>query len=159
MPHVQPCARYISITINLMCDHCGWHFHHHQRAHKLEFTHFNGKRIHHMTSTMLPSSKASTTVSPVKAEGSPSTATLGPITFTLSDSTIATVANDPANPLGAIVTSTSVTGTTILTGTAVATEPDGTTTETVVGSLTVIVATPPPAPAAALVFTPLIPIA
>lgn len=112
-----------------------------------------------MTSTMLPSSKASTTVSPVKADGSPSTATLGPITFTSSDSTIATVANDPANPLGAIVSSTALTGTVILTGTAVATEPDGTTTETVVGSLTVIVATPPPAPAAALVFTSLVPIA
>lgn len=105
-----------------------------------------------MTSQLAPGQQVPASVSPVKADGSPSTAVLSAVTFSTSDSTIATVAADPANPNGCLIASVAV-GSAVISSSATATEPDGTTTETIVGSLTIIVAVPPPAPAAALVFT------
>lgn len=106
-----------------------------------------------MTFTMLPGQSVPAVVSPVIADGvTPSRATLSNVTFTSSDTTVLTVAPDPSNPNGVIVTGLGNAGSAIVTGTALATEPDGVTTETIMGVVTVILATPPPAPAAALVF-------
>ena len=100
-------------------------------------------------------------VSPVTAQlgpdGNPipSTATLSNVTFTSSDTTVFTVATDPANPNGCLITAVAV-GTATLTATATATEPDGVTTEQIQGVATgVITSAPPPPPpvAASLVFT------
>jgi len=125
-----------------------------------------------MTFTMPPlnASGAPSTVtvigSPVTAQldtnGNPipSKATLSNAVYTSSDSTVFTVAADPATPNGAILTAVAnppagTTASATLTETATATEPDGTTTEVITGVATVILSAPvvPPAPAAALVFT------
>lgn len=97
-----------------------------------------------------PSSVSFTNVA-LKADGSASLATLSALSFISSDPTVLTVAADPANPNGAIVTSVAA-GTAIVTSSATATEPDGVTTEPVTGAVTIILAVPPPAPAAALGF-------
>lgn len=92
---------------------------------------------------------------PVNISGDPSKATLSSQTFTSSDSTVFTVTPDPAVPGGAIITSVGA-GTATLTETALATEPDGTTTETIQGVATVVVSVAPPPPppvAASIVFT------
>lgn len=104
-----------------------------------------------MTFTLAPGQSVSFSVAPIKADGTPSTATLSAVAFTSSDPSF-TVAPDPANPNGGILTAVAA-GSGTLTGTAVATEPDGTTTEKVQGVVTIVVAVPPPAPAAALAFT------
>ena len=117
-----------------------------------------------MTFTMPPlnASGAPSTVtvigSPVKADGSPSRATLSSPTYTSSDETVFTVAADPNVPNGAIITAVAnppegTTASATLTETATATEPDGTTTEVITGTASIIIALPPSAPAAALVFT------
>lgn len=112
----------------------------------------------HMTFTMSPfkadgsPSSVPLTVAAVKADGTASKATISALTFTSGDGTVFTVAADPATPNGAIVTSVAA-GTAVLTFSATATEPDGVTTNSVTGSATVILAVPPPAPAAALVAT------
>jgi hypothetical protein len=94
------------------------------------------------------------TVAPVKADGTPSQAKLSALSFTSSDLTVFTVAADPANPNGAIVTAVQTgAGVAILTASGTATEADGTTTEVVTGAVTIAIAVPPPAPAAALAFT------
>lgn len=109
-----------------------------------------------MTATMLPTDTKRSTVSPVMADGvTPSTATLSAISFTSSDPTIATATPDTTNPATVVLTGLGKPGTVIITSSATATEPDGTTTEVITGSLTLILAVPPPAPAAALVFSPL----
>lgn len=104
-----------------------------------------------MTFTMQPTQKVSSTVSPVDAAGNPSLATLSNITFASSDVTIFTVAPDPATPNGAIVTGVAA-GSGTLTASATATEADGTTTNVVTGSATIIL-TAVVSPAAALVFS------
>lgn len=96
--------------------------------------------------------------SPVKADGSPSRATLSSVSYASSDESVFTVASDPNVPNGGIITAVGnpPEGTTVsatLTETATATEPDGTTTETITGTATIILSVPPAAPAAALVFT------
>lgn len=121
----------------------------------------------HMTFSM-PSLNASgqhSTVtvigSPVQADGvTPSQATLSTQTYVSSDETIFTVAADPSVPGGAIITAlaqpdTGVSVSATLTETALATELDGTTTETIQGLATIIINGPPVVipPAAALVFT------
>ena len=94
--------------------------------------------------------------SPVIADGvTPSKAALSNTSYTSSDSTVFTVAPDPATPNGAIITVVGA-GTATLTETATATEPDGTTTAQIQGVATIVVAAappPPPPPAASLVFT------
>lgn len=120
-----------------------------------------------MTFTMPPlnAAGAPSTVtvigSPVTADGTtPSRATLSSVVYTSSDSTVFTVAPDPNVPNGAIITAVAnpPAGTTVsatLTETATATEPDGTTTESITGVATIILSAPPVVPpvAAALVFT------
>jgi uncharacterized protein YjdB len=96
--------------------------------------------------------------SPVKADGSPSTAKLSAVSYSSSDPTIFTVAPDPAVPNGAVITAVAnpafpATASATLSEKATATEPDGTTTEIITGTATIILAFPPPAPAAALIFT------
>ena len=110
-----------------------------------------------MTVTMLPTDVKRTTVSPVKADGTPSTAKLSNQSYSSSDPALV-VAPDPADASGntVILTGQGNPATVIVTASATATEPDGTTTETVTGALTVVLAVPPPAPAAALVFSPLV---
>jgi hypothetical protein len=109
-----------------------------------------------MTFSMLATQTVSVIGSPVQADGvTPSAATLSNTTYTSSDSTIFTVAADPATPNGAIITGVAA-GTATLTETATATEPDGTTTEQIQGVATIVLTTappPPPPPAASLVFT------
>lgn len=97
------------------------------------------------------------TVGPLKADGTPSTATLSALAFTSSDPTVFTVAADPATPNGGIITVvTTATGTltAILGASAVGTEPDGVTTEALTGTavITVTDVAPPPAPASSLGF-------
>ena len=96
--------------------------------------------------------------SPVTATGDPSDAALSNCTYTSSDPTVFTVAQDPNTPNGAIITAVAnppvgKTASANLLETATATEPDGTTTEMITGSATIILSAPQPAPAAALVFT------
>jgi hypothetical protein len=92
--------------------------------------------------------------SPVKADGTPSTAVLSSCVYTSSDPTVFTVAADPATPNGAIITAVAP-GTATLTETATGTEGSGA-TEALQGVASIIVTAappPPPAPAASLVFT------
>ncbi len=108
-----------------------------------------------MQFTMLATQKVSVIGSPVDANGNPSGATLSSTTYTSSDPSVFTVDADPATPNGAIITGVAA-GTATLTETATATEPDGTTTETVQGVATIVLTTAPPPPppvAASLVFT------
>jgi hypothetical protein len=144
--------------------HCGGR---HQGSPHLAFEFSAGEftiRGTHMTFTMPPLNAAGlpsiVTVigSPVKADGSPSKAALASPVYTSSDSTIFTVASDPNVPNGAIITAVAnpaegTTASATLTETATATEPDGTTTEVVTGTATIILSVPPAAPAAALTFT------
>jgi len=105
-----------------------------------------------MTFTMLPTQSVPASVSPVKADGTPSTATLSSVSFVSSDNTLGAINPDPSNPNGIIIAGQGKAGSVTVTASATATEPDGTTTETITGSVTIILAVPPPAPAAALVF-------
>jgi hypothetical protein len=142
----------------------------HHRAHRLRFSFtwcgltFKGEN---MTFTMPPfnpagiPSKVPAIGSPVQADGTtPSEATLSAAAYTSSDPTIFTVAPDPKTPNGAIITAVAapaagLTVSATLQETAIATEADGTTTETISGVATIVIAAPAPAtpPAAALVFT------
>lgn len=94
--------------------------------------------------------------SPVLADGiTPSKATLSQTVYTSSDPSIFTVGADPSTPNQAIFNGIA-NGTATLTETAVATEPDGATIETIQGVATITVTTappPPPPPAASLVFS------
>jgi hypothetical protein len=100
------------------------------------------------------------TVSPLNAQGGPSTATLSGLSFVSSDPTVFTVAPDPNNANGGIVTALTPVVTpdaATITATATATEPDGVTIETISGvdTVTVIAVAPPPPPppvAASLAF-------
>ena len=75
---------------------------------------------------------------PLLADGTPSKATLSTVSFVSSDSTIFTVTGDPANPNGGLVALVAA-GTATLTATATAAEPDGTTTESITGTATIVV--------------------
>ena len=148
--------------INPCCPRCG-----ERRARHLAFEfHWRESTCkgQSMTFTMPPlnASGAPSTVpvigSPVKADGTPSRAALSGVSYSSSDSSVFTVAPDPNVPNGAIITAVAVppegtTASATLTETATATEPDGTTTEVVTGTATIILSVPPAAPAAALVFT------
>lgn len=92
--------------------------------------------------------------SPVQADGTtPSTATLSNVQYSSSDPSVFTVAPDPTVAGGGIVAAIGA-GSATLTETATATEPDGTTTEVITGSATVVVTPviPTPGVAAALVL-------
>ena len=105
-----------------------------------------------------PGQTVSFTVSPVTGQSppQPSQATLSNLSFLSSDPTIFTVAPDPSTPNGGIVTAVGA-GTASVSATALATEPDGKTTETISGTDTVTVTAvtppPPPPPAATLSFS------
>lgn len=93
--------------------------------------------------------------SPVQADGTtPSTATLSNVTYTTSDPAVFTVAPDPTVAGGGIVAAVGA-GSATLTESATATEPDGSTTEVITGSATVVVTPviPTPGVAAALVLS------
>lgn len=108
-----------------------------------------------MQTTLTVGNSRKVTGSPVDISGGTSKATLANQVFTSSDPTIFTAIPDPAVPGGAIIVSVGA-GTATFTESALATEPDGTTTETIQGVMTVIVtAVPPPPPpvAASIVFT------
>lgn len=93
--------------------------------------------------------------SPVQADGTtPSTATLSNVTYTSSDPTVFTVAPDPTVAGGGIVAAIGA-GSATLTESATATEPDGSTTEVITGSATIVVTPviPTPGVAAALVLS------
>jgi hypothetical protein len=149
------------------CDFEGLECFIRQRPRRLSFE-FSSRGIksrgQFMTFTMPPlnaSDQPSTVTvigSPVKADGSKSTAVLSSPVYSSSDSTVFTVVPDPNVPNGAIITAvanppSATTASATLTEIATATEPDGTTTEKITGTATIILATPPPAPAAALVFS------
>lgn len=109
-----------------------------------------------MTFSLLAGQSVSVVGSPVIADGvTPSKATLSNQTYASLDETVFTIAPDPAVPGGAIITAVAD-GSTTLTETALATEPDGTTTEQIQGVATIVVNAvppPPPPPAASIVFT------
>lgn len=108
-----------------------------------------------MQSTFVVGQSQQVIGSPVDATGAPSKATLSGVSYTSSDPNIFSVSADPAVPNGAIMSGLAA-GTATLTETAIATEPDGTTTEKISGVATIIITAappPPPAPAAALTFT------
>ena len=114
-----------------------------------------------MQFTMLATQSVSAVGSPVTSQlgangnPTPSSAVLSNQQYTSSDSTVFTVAPDPAVPGGAIITGVAA-GTATLTETATATEPDGTTTEQVQGVATIVLTgtpPPPPAVAAGIAFT------
>lgn len=131
------------------------------RADRLHFTFrgdnsnivFSGENV---TFSMLATQKVSVIGSPVLADGlTPSAAVLSAFIYTSSDPTVFTVTPDPNVAGGAIITGVSA-GTATLTETATATEPDGTTTESVQGVATIVLTSappPPPPPAASIVFT------
>jgi len=125
------------------------HHRHRHRAKQLAFTiAYNQITVRgvNMTFTMLPTQNVTAVVSPVLADGvTPSLATLSGVSYTSSDATVLTAVADTVNPNAVVITGLGVAGS--------ATEPDGTTTEVILGVVTVILAVPPPAPAAALVFT------
>lgn len=107
-----------------------------------------------MQFSMLATQKVTVLGSPIDANGKPSPAVLSSVAYTSSDPTIFTVAPDPNSPNGAIITGVAA-GTATLTETAVATEPDGTTTEKIQGVATIVLTSvaPPPPVAAAIAFT------
>jgi hypothetical protein len=112
----------------------------HHRAHSLalNFT-WCEKSIkgQNMTFTMLATQSVPVIGSPVKADGTPSSATLSAPSYASSDPTVFSVSPDPATPNGAIVTGVAA-GTAILSESATAVEPDGVTTEPITGSATII---------------------
>jgi hypothetical protein len=133
------------------------HHRHRHRAKQMAFTiAFKSITVQgvRMTFTMLPGQSVTAVVSPVLADGTTaSRATLSNVTYTSSDPTVLTAVQDPTNPSAVIITGLGVAGSAIVTASATATEADGVTTEVITGAVTVVLAVPPPAPAAALVFT------
>jgi hypothetical protein len=119
------------------------------------------KENNSMPVQLTPGQTVGFTVAPLNAQGGASSATLSNLSFTTSDATVFTVAPDPNNANGGIVTALNpavLPDAAAITATATATEPDGVTTETISGTDTVTVnsAAPPPPPppvAASLAFT------
>jgi len=119
-------------------------FHHkHHRADNLQFFFdcnffYFAKDGKIMLVSLTPGQVARATVAPT-TKGNPSQATLSSIVFSSLDPTVFSVAPDPAVPNGCIITGVG-SGTALSAGisaTCTATEPDGTTTETISGSDTV----------------------
>ncbi|MES2136983.1 MAG: hypothetical protein V4502_07995 [Pseudomonadota bacterium] len=103
-------------------------------------------------------------VKPVDASQADSPATLSNVVYSSADpvNLVATPDTDPANVNGVILAGQGNANVGIVvTAKATATEPDGKTTEVIVGSITIVLTPvappppPPPAPAAALVFVPI----
>ena len=115
------------------------HGRHHRARHlALNFTWCNKSiKGQHMTFSMLANQSVPVIGSPVKADGSPSSATLSGVSYASSDPTVFSVAADPNTPNGAIVTGVAA-GTAILSESATATESDGVTQESITGSATII---------------------
>lgn len=114
-----------------------------------------------MPATLNPGQTVAFTVSPVTASGAASSAVLSALAFSSSDATVFTVAPDPSNPNGGIVTAltpATMPDAAVITATATATETDGV-TESISGTDTVTVQAapppppPPPAVAASLAFS------
>ena len=106
-----------------------------------------------MTFTMLPTQHVSAVVTPVLADGvTISKATLSSLQFVSSDPAVLTAVPDPTTPNSVLITGLGNAGSANVTVTATATEPDGVTTETITGVVTVILSVVPAAPAAALTF-------
>ena len=132
------------------------HHHHHHWAKTLAFS-VTSKQVTakgvNMTYTLtIGSAPASGLVSAVLADGvTPATAVLTALTISNSDDTIVTVVPDPSNPLGVIATAVAA-GSSVLTGSATATETDGTVHQ-ISGAVTLIVAPAAVGQAAALVFS------
>ena len=108
-----------------------------------------------MQFSMLATQSVPVNGSPVDISGNPSKATLSSQTYSSSDLSIFTVAPDPSVPGGAIITGVAP-GTATLLETALATEPDGTTTEQIQGVATIVLTSAPPPPppvAASITFT------
>lgn len=86
---------------------------------------------------------------PIIGDGTPSSAVLSSVVLNSSDTTVCTIASDPTTPNGFIFTSV-VVGVSTITGTAAATELDGTvhTIPLTPDTVTVVAAPPPPAPPA-----------
>lgn len=145
------------------------HRHHARRIHFRFFGvgkyNFKGDRMTFTMPPLNPAGQPSTVPVigvPIDATGALSPAQLSNGVYQSSDPAVFTVTNDPNAPGGAIITAvgnpapgSSVSAT--LTESATATEPDGSTTENITGSATIILATavqppPPPAPAAAIQF-------
>lgn len=104
-----------------------------------------------MSVTLNPGQTVPFNCSPLNASLAPSLATLSNLAFVSSDVTVFTVAPDPANPTGGIVTALTpavMPDSAALSASATATEPDGVTTEQISGTDTVLVqsVTPPPPP-------------
>ncbi len=107
-----------------------------------------------MTFTMLPTQQVSAVISPVLADGTTaSQATLSAQSYVSSDPSVVTAVQDSVDPSAVIITGLGAAGSVVVTATATATEPDGTTTEVITGAVTVILAGTAPGVAAALVFT------
>ena len=100
-----------------------------------------------MEFTFLDNQRVGVTVAPIDAIGKPTTSVLSNVVFTSSDPGIATIATDPANANGAILTGVTE-GVVTVTAKATATEADGTAHE-VTGSVQVTLT----AAAATLAFT------
>jgi hypothetical protein len=134
----------------------------HPKSHSSQRTFlFQQQQGGNMSVTLNPGQAVSFTVSPVNAQGGASQATLSKLTYASSDAAVFSVAPDPNNANGGIVTAGTNLPTTpdaaVITASATATEPDGVTTETISGQDTVtVITTPPPPPpppvAASLVF-------
>lgn len=111
--------------------------------------------------TLQPGQSVSVKVNPLKADGSPSSAVLSAVQFSSSDITVFTFAPDPTDPTGASGASGTISAVALadaqatISASAIATEPDGVTTETIAGSDTVFVSAvpPPPGVATSLGFT------
>ncbi len=131
----------------------------HHRAHRIIFRFSRPNQFEitgdSMQFSMVFNQFVSVFGSPVDISLNPSKAVLSNQVYSSSDAAIFTVAPDPANPGGAIITGVKP-GTATLLEKATATEPDGTTTEKIQGVATIVlsdVPPPPPPVAASIVFT------
>lgn len=89
---------------------------------------------------------------PIIGDGTPSSAVLSNVSLSTSDVNVFTVAPDPDTPLGSIITSVNP-GSATITGTATATEADGTVHQITMTPDTVTVTpAPPPPPPPAVAF-------
>jgi hypothetical protein len=123
----------------------------------------NGRTIQgeNMIATMLANQSQRFNVKPVDASQKDSTATLSNVVYSSADPANLLATADPAqtNANGVILAGQGTPNVGIVvTAKATATEPDGKTTEVIVGSITIVLTPPlpppPPPPAAALVFVP-----
>src|SRR5262249_26089933 len=129
------------------------HWVEHHRAKRLRFTiRLPGIVIKgdNMDFTMKFDQTVNFSIAAVDAAGNPAKAVLTDVAFSSSDPSIFTVAADPANPMGGVLSGAAV-GSAVLSGVATATEVDGVVHQ--VGGTANITLTPDNPPAASLVFT------